>query len=653
MSMKRQKKRKLVIHRKKNTPVDIGKMLAKSREPLPFILLLFFSLALLTGIYFKTREFATVATDFFEKTPEKRVARMVSDEPAGVELSKEAGHSQTPSSGGGDLRTRVKKKGILGIVNGQIKGKSVASADIFTKGGFANGIDAVIAGNAPLEEGQVQSVRKGISGIGYGQGLSSGFAGNERNQKKQTVRYTPGSYNTERRNRPDENTFRNASDSPLSTFSIDVDKASYTYLVNCVRHNMLPSPDMIRIEELINNFSYDYPAPVGKHPISITSEGGPCPWNSDNLLVRIGVKGRSLPPDGPPPSNFVFLVDVSGSMNQNGRLVLLKSGLKQFANSLKQEDRISIVTYAGKAGIHLNSTPGYQKEQIVESINRLSAAGSTAGSEGIHLAYRVANRNFIHQGNNRIVIATDGDFNVGTYGTEELVELIEKRKGCGIFLTILGFDTNDENEGKMEKLANRGDGNFASVYGMSDLQKVLKNVNETFFTVAQDVKIQVEFDEKQVESYRLIGYENRMLQAEDFADDSKDAGEIGAEQTVTALYEIVPSDLLKQSMGGQLMKVNVRYKNNSTTQSNLMSHLVVHSGASLASTSNDFRFAASVAALGLILRDSRHKGNATYDSVIDLARSGVHGGNPEERYEFIDLVRQCRIIAEKDILALR
>ncbi|MFW5785183.1 MAG: vWA domain-containing protein, partial [Chitinispirillaceae bacterium] len=632
--MKRQKKKKFVTYKRKNDPIDIACLLAKSREPLPFILLFFLTLALITGIFIKSRDLVTVATDFFEATPKERVGKMVSNESQNVEMIKK-GADQTLYSGGGDPRSKITKKGVLGIVDGEIKGKSVAPAEILGKGGISTDIDAVLAGSGGLETEKTMAAHKGISGIGYGSGISSGFAGFKNQKKRQSRRYTPGSYQQQKQKRPDENTFRNTSDYPLSTFSIDVDNASYTYLVNCIKHNMLPSPDMIRIEELINNFAYDYPPPVGKHPISITSETGPCPWNSDNLLVRIGVKGRSLPPDNPPPSNFVFLVDVSGSMNRNGRLSIFKTGLRQFASTLKQEDRISIVTYAGKAGIHLNSTPGYQKEQIAQSIDKLEAAGSTAGSEGIHLAYRVANRNFIHQGNNRIIIATDGDFNVGTSGTEELVELIEKRKGGGIFLTVLGFDTDEENESKMEKLANRGDGNFASVYELSDLRKVFENVDENFFTVAQDVKIQVEFDEQQIKSYRLIGYENRMLQTEDFADDSKDAGEIGAEQNVTALYEIVPSDLLKQSLGGQLMKVNVRYKNNSATQSNLMSHLVVHSGISLASTSDDFRFAASVASLGLILRDSRHKGNATYDSVIDLALSGVHGGNPQKRYEFI------------------
>ncbi len=634
------KRRKTITVKKR--PLDITTLLKKSREPTPVVMLLASLCALLLGLYLQSRELSRIATDFFERLPEERVAALSSAEPEYRPVKKEAERAPKMSGGGGDPRARVTHKGVLGIIDGQIKAKSIASADVFGKAGLATDIDAILKGSADVES--IKEYRRGSAGIGYGSGASTGFGSIGQAGKKSSVHYTPNEYK-QKRPQFSENAFQKTETFPKSTFSIDVDNASYTRLLEYLKNGMLPPPDMIRIEELINNFTYNYPVPSGKHPISITSETGPCPWNQENVLIRIGVRGRSLPPSGPPPANFVFLVDISGSMSKSSRLELFKKGLKHFAGSLKSQDRISIITYAGETGIHLNTTSGDQREKIASSIDQLTAAGSTAGGEGIHLAYRMANRTFIPDGNNRVIIVTDGNFNVGPSSKEDLIRLIGEKKGNGIFLTVLGLDVDEDKESAMEQLADNGDGNYALVYNEADLKQTLGKLNESFFTVAKDVKIQVTFKPEFVESYRLIGYENRMLATEDFENDKKDAGEIGAEQTVTALYEIVPFERLTSSSDPDFMTIDVRYKNGTDPNSKLINHHVKMVNTILGGTSDDFRFAASVAGLGMILCDSQYKGDITYSTTRNLATSAVHGGDYEQRFEFINVIDQCERIA--------
>ncbi|MCA9399721.1 MAG: VWA domain-containing protein, partial [Candidatus Omnitrophica bacterium] len=385
-----------------------------------------------------------------------------------------------------------------------------------------------------------------------------------------------GYWNTEDYDRIYENEFLAAIDNPLSTFSIDVDTASYSNVRRYLNNNQLPPVDAVRIEEMVNYFSYNYPQPQGNDPFSITTDAAVAPWNPDHQLIRIGLQGKVMSGKELPPSNLVFLIDVSGSMNDPNKLPLLKSAYKMMVNQLSQNERVAIVVYAGAAGTVLDSTPGSNKQAILEAIDRLSAGGSTAGAQGIQKAYDIAKSNFIKGGNNRVILATDGDFNVGVSSDSELTRLIEEKRKEGIFLTVLGFGTGNYKDNKMEKLANKGNGNYYYIDTEREAKKVLVNeLGSTLFTIAKDVKIQIEFNPAQVQSYRLIGYENRILAKEDFNDDTKDAGELGAGHSVTALYEIIPARLGENIAGKvdplkyqaknmvnsqELMTVKLRYK---------------------------------------------------------------------------------------------
>ncbi|NEQ84171.1 MAG: VWA domain-containing protein, partial [Moorea sp. SIO2I5] len=337
----------------------------------------------------------------------------------------------------------------------------------------------------------------------------------------------------------DENAFKRVKHNPLSTFAIDVDTASYSNLRRFLNNGQLPPTDAIRIEELINYFNYDYPEPESDRPFSITTEISQAPWNPTHQLVHIGIQGEKMAIEDLPPSNLVFLLDVSGSMNSPNKLPLLKDAFRMLVNELREEDQVSIVVYAGAAGMVLPPTPGNQKDKILTAIENLNAGGSTAGGAGIKLAYKLAHNNFIKSGNNRVILATDGDFNVGVSSDTELVKLIEQKRKKGVFLTVLGFGTGNLQDSKMEKIANKGNGNYAYIDNELEAKKVLVNeIGATLLTIAKDVKIQVEFNPAKVQGYRLIGYENRRLKDEEFNDDTKDAGELGAGHTVTALYEI-------------------------------------------------------------------------------------------------------------------
>jgi Ca-activated chloride channel family protein len=479
-----------------------------------------------------------------------------------------------------------------------------------------------------------------------------------------TVGEVPDSdFNTEEYDRIYENEFLDAFSNPLSTFSIDVDTASYSNVRRFINNSQLPPQDAVRIEEFINYFTYDYPPPAEEHPFSIVTELSEAPWNPAHQLVQVGLQGRRIPKEQFPNSNLVFLLDVSGSMNNPNKLPLVKQGFRLLVDQLSERDSVAIVVYAGAAGLVLPPTSGDSKATILQAIDNLEAGGSTAGGEGIKLAYQIAQENFIEGGNNRVILATDGDFNVGASSDAELIRLIEEKRDEGVFLTILGFGTGNYKDSKMEQLADKGNGNYAYLDSIREAKKVLvSELAGTLLTIAKDVKIQVEFNPAKVKAYRLIGYENRLLAKEDFADDTKDAGELGAGHSVTALYEIIPvgadeatrptvelkyqetelSDEGEQT--NEMMTVKLRYKQPAGEESILMVHPVLDDSVVLGETSDDFRFSAAVAEFGLLLRDSQFKGDATYDQVLGLAREAM--GEDEEGYraEFIRLVETAQLL---------
>lgn len=463
----------------------------------------------------------------------------------------------------------------------------------------------------------------------------------------------------------EENPFLETSRAPLSTFSIDVDTASYSNTRRFLNEGRLPPKDAVRIEELVNYFSYDYPQPAASAPFSVTTEVADCPWNARHRLVHIGLQGRKVSTENMPPANLVFLIDVSGSMDEPRKLPLVKSSLRTLAEQLTSRDRVAIVVYAGTSGLVLPSTPGDRKGEIIAAIDRLEAGGSTNGGQGIQLAYRVARENFIKGGTNRVILSTDGDFNVGLTGDDELVRLIEQERESGIFLSVLGVGEGNLNDSMMEKLADKGNGNYAYIDTEAEARKALgEQVGGTLMTIAKDVKIQVEFNPRLVAGYRLIGYENRLLADRDFNDDRKDAGEIGAGHTVTALYEVVPAgqrvenpgvDSLKyqqpsqeaQGTGaGELLTIKLRYKEPSGGASKLLSVGVVDGGGSYQNASENFKFAAAVAEFGMLLRGSRYKGQASYDSALQLARASTGADLRGYRREFVGLVERARSLSE-------
>lgn len=456
-----------------------------------------------------------------------------------------------------------------------------------------------------------------------------------------------------------ENPFLEASRAPLSTFSIDVDTASYANVRRYLNNGQLPPKDAVRIEELINYFEYDYPQPLGDVPFSVATETAVCPWNTKHKIVQIGLQGKKIALDNTPAANLVFLLDVSGSMNSPDKLPLLKEGLRMMVNQLKPQDRVAIAVYAGSSGLVLPSTPVSNKGEILAALNQLEAGGSTNGGQGIQLAYTVAANNFIQGGNNRVILATDGDFNVGLTGDNELVNLIEQKRQSGIFLSVLGFGTGNLNDSMMEKLANKGNGNYAYIDSEEEARKALgEQVAGTLYTIAKDVKIQVEFNPALVAGYRLIGYENRLLANRDFEDDKKDAGEIGAGHSVTALYEVVPAGQKIENDGielkysqtqksdtrfsKELMTVKLRYKEPEGSQSKLLTMGVLDNNRSVADASENLRFATAVAQFGMLLRDSRYKGGSNFGNARSLVESSFSSDLKGYRNEFMGLLDRAR-----------
>ncbi|MGZ5244922.1 MAG: vWA domain-containing protein, partial [Bacteroidia bacterium] len=445
------------------------------------------------------------------------------------------------------------------------------------------------------------------------------------------------------------------------------DAASYSNMRRFLKNGQLPPPDAVRIEEMINYFNYSYPQPTGEHPFHVFSEMASCPWNPEHKLVHIGIQGKIVQKENLPASNLVFLIDVSGSMSSPDKLPLVKQSLKLLTNELRKDDKVAIVVYAGAAGLVLPSTKGNDKNRINEALDELEAGGSTAGGAGIQLAYNIAKENFVTGGNNRVILATDGDFNVGQSSEGDLVRLIEEKRQDGIFLTVLGYGTGNYQDSKMQELADKGNGNHAYIDDIMEAKKVLVNeFGGTLFTIAKDVKLQVEWNPALVKGYRLIGYENRMLNKEDFNDDKKDAGELGSGHTVTALYEIIPAgakeepdykvDSLKYqtnikpdttSHSNEIFTLKLRYKQPDGNKSKLLSYVLTDENTAFASASENLRWSSTVAAFGLLLRDSKYKGTTDYKHVIDWAKAAKGKDENGYRSEFIQLAEVAELYAKK------
>lgn len=468
-------------------------------------------------------------------------------------------------------------------------------------------------------------------------------------------------FNTENYATVRENDFKSTASAPLSTFSVDVDRAAYANVRRFLNNGQLPPVDAVRIEEMVNYFAYNYPQPEGSDPFAVQTHLAVCPWNARHLMMKIGLKGREFDKSKLPPSNLVFLMDVSGSMDEPNKLPLLKASLRLLVNELRPSDRIAMVVYAGAAGLVLPSTPGNQKQTILDALDRLQAGGSTAGGAGLKLAYEVARQNFIAGGNNRIVLATDGDFNVGQSSNAEMERLVEKERQGGTAITVLGFGMGNYKDDRMEIIANKGNGNYAYIDNLQEAEKTLvKEFGGTLFTIAKDVKLQLEFNPARVAAYRLIGYENRLLNNEDFNNDQKDAGEIGAGHTVTALYEIVPvgapdaaryagqTDALKYQQvtrantdAQDWLTVKLRYKQPDGDTSRLMERPVTGTPEAFDRAHNDLQFAAGVAAFGMMLRNSPHKGSLTWNQVTQMTEQ-ARGDDPEGyRAELVRLVKMA------------
>ncbi|WP_345954508.1 von Willebrand factor type A domain-containing protein [Mucilaginibacter sp. PAMB04168] len=510
----------------------------------------------------------------------------------------------------------------------------------------------------------------------YNQSLAGRVAGIQITgaQQKNKIRgiYMPAPQESESYKGITENGFQNPNDNPLSTFSVDVDAASYSNIRRFINNGQLPPKDAVRIEEMINYFAYNLPAPTNGEPVAIHTELSAAPWNPKHRLLRIGLKARVVATNKLPASNLVFLIDVSGSMFSANKLPLVQSSLKMLVDQLRPQDKVAIVVYAGAAGLVLPSTSGDQKTTIKDAIDRLQAGGSTAGGEGIKLAYKTAKQNFLKSGNNRVIMATDGDFNVGASSDQDMEQLIEQERKSGVFLSVLGYGMGNYKDSKMETLADKGNGNYAYIDNITEARKTLvSEFGGTLFTVAKDVKLQLEFNPARVASYRLIGYENRMLNKEDFNNDLKDAGDMGAGHNVTALYEIIPAgvhdkftnsvDPLKYQKSAQattnfisndMLTIKFRYKEPNGSVSKVSQAVVIDQPVALASTTNDFRFASAVAEIGMLLRDSEFKQNAKYDEAIKRARAAKGSDNEGYRAEFIKLAESAKLLSKSALAAV-
>ena len=455
-----------------------------------------------------------------------------------------------------------------------------------------------------------------------------------------------------------ENKFKSSKEEPLTTLSIDVDNASYTNIRRMINNGQTPPTDAVRVEEMINYFNYNYPQPADGNPFTVYTEYSECPWNPEHKLLHVGIQGKKIATENLPKANLVFLIDVSGSMADQNKLPLVKSSLKLLVDNLREEDRVAIVVYAGNAGEVLSSTSGSNKEKIMDAINSLESGGSTAGGAGISLAYKIAENNFMKNGNNRVILCTDGDFNVGISTENDLEKLIESKRDLGIFLTCLGYGMGNYKDSKLEILADKGNGNYGYIDNLQEANKMLvTGLGGTLYTIAKDVKIQIEFNPSEVIAYRLIGYENRLLNTEDFTDDKKDAGELGAGQTVTTIYEIIPAgvedkftqhlpklkyqknELTVDAANKEIATVKFRYKKPDEKESNELIYPVSNHELLLENSSEIYRFSAAVALFGMLLEKSEFSGNGNYKMVIDLAQNAKADDADGYKAEFVRLAQ--------------
>jgi len=566
---------------------------------------------------------------------------------------------------------QISNSRIIRVKNGANKNENIILRGNRSLTGTNNSliiVDGVISSEETLRKIDPKNIKgvnvlKGTSGSAlYGSSASNGVivVSTKHNHKKlkkelDSLINNYKNVNDESYGEIQENNFERTNFSPLSTFSIDVDKASYSNVRRMINNGQKVLPDAVKIEEFINYFGYNYPQPINEHPFSITTEMNPTPWNAQTRLVRIGLQGKTIAQDELPASNLVFLIDVSGSMSGTNKLGLLKKAFKFLTNQLREKDTVSIVVYAGAAGVVLEPTSGTDKQKIIEALNKLESGGSTAGGEGIELAYKIAQENFVKKGNNRIILATDGDFNVGASSDKDMEKLIEEKRKSGVFLTCLGFGYGNYKDSKLETLADKGNGNHGYIDNMQEAQKMFgKEFGGTLHTIAKDVKIQVEFNPAIVEAYRLVGYENRLLIDEDFIDDTKDAGELGSGHTVTALYEIIlkgaESDYLNaipelkytkpsslNSFSKELLTVKFRYKKPDGKKS--IEIVKIAENENMIHNKKDFNFSAAVALLGMQLRNSKYTSKTNFNDVISLAEKGRGSDKDGYRAEFIRLVK--------------
>jgi Ca-activated chloride channel family protein len=459
----------------------------------------------------------------------------------------------------------------------------------------------------------------------------------------------------------EENAFESPSTAPLSTFSIDVDNASYTNIRRFINNGQTVPKDAVRVEEMVNFFKYNYAEPINEHPFSFHTEYSDCTWNNNHKILKVGLQGKNIPTDNLPSSNLVFLIDVSGSMNDQNKLPLLKQSMKILVEQLRKKDKVSIVVYAGAAGLVLPPTSGDEKKTIIDALENLQAGGSTAGGEGIELAYKIAQENFVKNGNNRVILATDGDFNVGASSDTDMQTLIEEKRKSGVFLTCLGYGMGNYKDSKMETIANKGNGNYAYIDNIQEANRFLgKEFKGSMFAIAKDVKIQIEFNPQHVQAYRLIGYENRKLKDEDFVNDANDAGELGSGHTVTALYEIIPtnikSDFFKEPIdlkysktessstvfGNELGTIKFRYKKPDGDKSIEMVNVIENKSMPIENSSDDFKFSSAIAWFGLKLRDSKLVQNKDSEAIKTLAKKGLSNDEDGYKAEFIRLVETVK-----------
>ncbi|MGG7663628.1 YfbK domain-containing protein [Dyadobacter sp. BHUBP1] len=585
----------------------------------------------------------------FAFLPERQIRGTVTDA-ANVPLA-----GVTVSLQGGDATTVTDRSGYFSL-----NVPKLAQALVFKKAGYQN-LTAPITSDSVLKIILIQKAETLREVVIAGQPMlmkktsshsvaaaPATFHGSVRQIPVETESYKP----------INENGFLSVGQQPVTTFSIDVDRAAYSNVRRFLNNGQMPPEDAVRVEEMINYFDYNYPQPAGEHPLAITTETTDSPWNPGLKLVHIGLQAKTVSTENLPASNLVFLIDVSGSMSDPNKLPLLKQAFKLLVDQLRAEDKISLVTYAGSAGLVLPPTAGNEKKVIKDALDKLEAGGSTAGGEGIELAYDLAKKHFLPKGNNRVILATDGDFNVGISNESELQKLIEEKRKAGIFLSVMGFGMGNYKDSHAETLADKGNGNYAYIDNIQEARKeFVQEFGGTLFTIAKDVKIQIEFNPAQVQAYRLIGYENRALRNDEFNDDKKDAGDMGSGHSVTSIYEIVPkgthssyigtTDALKYQQNNadaagnsnEMMTVKVRYKKPDSDKSVLFDLPIKATSVAFEKCSENLRFASAVAEFGLLLRGSEYKGKATYTDVIQCARGAF--GKDEEGYraEFVQLVK--------------